>query len=105
MQPYNPQRSYWYGSRGLTKLPDAKRVSKNFRSAARYALSRGRWRYRPVHSFVHALQNDWEDRALAEAVLRAVDEYLNLYGLYQTQYDQFDVPRDHVGDETGPGDY
>ncbi len=63
------------------------------------------WTYRPVHSFVHALQNDWEDRALAEAVLRAVDEFLNLYGLYQTQYDQFDVPRDHVGDEVGPGDY
>ena len=42
VQPYEPKvtRSY-FGSR---RILDAKRVSKNFRSAARYALTRGRWR-------------------------------------------------------------
>ena len=40
VQPYEPKvtRSYF----GLRRILDAKRVSKNFRSAARYALTRGR---------------------------------------------------------------
>ena len=42
VQPYEPKRERSYF--GLRRILDAKRVSKNFRSAARYALTRGRWR-------------------------------------------------------------
>ena len=42
VQPYEPKVTWSYG--GPRRVLDAKRVSKNFRSAARYALTRGRWR-------------------------------------------------------------
>ena len=83
----------------LWKPPaEAKRVSKGFRSAARYALTKGR--YRPVHSFLDAVQNDWQDRDVADSVASEIESFRiwgpALWDARESATDEIDVPRDYV---------
>ena len=141
----------------LWKPPaEAKRVSKGFRSAARYALTKGRWRplklfceqglaavvgpgsappavpdqmkalfrevwslepcgvivelcmlrnfrhwrYRPVHSFLDTVQNDWQDRGVADSVVAEIQSFRiwgpALWDASESATDEIDVPRDYV---------
>ena len=58
------------------------------------------WRYRPVHSFLDTVRNDWQDRGVADSVASEIESF-RIWGpaLWDTREganDEIDVPRDYV---------
>ena len=58
------------------------------------------WRYRPVHSFLDTVRNDWQDRGVADSVVAEIESFRiwgpALWDAGESATDEIDVPRDYV---------
>ena len=123
VQPYEPKRRWSWQSETPRRILGAKRVSKNFRSAARYALTRGRWRplnggvgaqvgaqfmiernflwwkHRPYISFAALVRNYWEDSQLAGTLLDVLEEYGEGYAMNEGPRSMVSIFRNREGED------